>query len=223
MPTTTLETLARLMAQTTGCPICHYGRATGQVFLENLLYESVNDFGIRQQLTQRLGFCALHSREMLQLPGARLGAAILEQAMLKEALRRLEDLVPARRSLLGHRRALGSSPPSQQNCLVCEHERQNEIRAIEDLVGHWDDAWAEALENVGGLCYNHLHQAIRLSPNKTIAAQLKTSHQRLWQTTIARLDAFIRKHDYRFRDEPIQAEEAQAIHRAIAILTGEDA
>ena len=220
-PTATLEDLARIMAQSPGCPICHYGRQAGHAFLEGLLYESVNDFGLRQQLGQSLGFCAFHSQEMLRFPGTRLGAAILEQAMLKEALHRINDQTPARRSLLGGRRNHGDVSPVLGDCPVCLHEREAERRAIEELLAHWDDDWAGALENAGGLCYNHLHQAIRLSPDRETASQLKAIHQRLWQALIEHLDAFIRKHDYRFRHEPISDEETEAIRRAILILTGE--
>ncbi len=220
-PNATLEDLARIMAHAPGCPICHYGRQTGHAFLEGLLYESVNDFGLRQQLTQSLGFCASHSREMLSFPGTRLGAAILEQAMLKEALRRAQAQTPARRSLLGGRRNHDAASPHRGDCPVCRHEREAERRAIQELLGHWDDAWAGALENAGGLCYNHLHQAIHLSPDKGTASQLKAIHQRLWQALIDHLNEFIRKHDYRFRDELISDAESEAIRRAILILTGE--
>jgi hypothetical protein len=46
-------------------------------------------------------------------------------------------------------------------------------------------------------------------------------HESLWQEIIAQLDEFIRKQDYRFRDEVIGEEEAVASRRTIAILTGE--
>ena len=221
-PNATLEDLARIMTQTPGCPICHYGRQAGHIFLEGLLYESVNDVGLRQQLVQSLGFCAFHSQEMLRFPGARLGAAILEQAMLKEALRRIQTQTPGRRSLLRSRRANAAPSSNHDGCPVCRYEREAEQRALEELLAHWDDDWAGALENVGGLCYNHLHQALQLSADKTTAAQLKGLHQRLWQRLIDHLDEFIRKHDYRFRDEPISDAEAEAIRRAIHILTSVD-
>ncbi len=219
----TLEALARWMDQAHGCPICHYKRMSGHGFLDSLLYESVNDFGLRQQLTQSLGFCALHSREMLLFPGAKLGAAILEQSMLKEALRRIEVSKPAsRRSLLGGRGRRGGDPSKHKSCPICLHEREAEQRALEELLSHWDGAWAASLEKAGGLCYNHLTQALRLSANETTSRQLKALHQRLWRALVAHLDEFIRKQDYRFRHEPIQDEEREAIQRAVRILTGED-
>jgi hypothetical protein len=217
----TLNRLAGLMARGGGCPVCNYQQERGRHFLEGLLYESVNDIGLRQQLEGSLGFCHRHSRAMLQISGGRLGAAILEQAMLKEALRRLDARGPSRRKLLGGRRTNGEEAPGTA-CLVCAREQEAARRALEELMGHWDASWAEALENSGGLCYNHLQQALTLAPDRTTRDQLAALHARVWRDLIARLDAFIRKHDYRFRDEVISDEESRAIIRAVAILTGED-
>jgi hypothetical protein len=100
------------------------------------------------------------------------------------------------------------------------HEQQAEKRAIEELLSHWDDDWLRLLENSGGMCFNHLMQTLRLAP-KPIGKTLRTLHERLWQDIIGQLDEFIRKQDYRFRDEFISEEEGIASRRTIAILTGE--
>lgn len=214
----TLEDLKRLMARGPGCPVCRYEQQAGVHFLDGLLYESVNDFGLRQQLTRSLGFCAYHSWASLAIPGTRLGTAIIEQAMLKEALRRLHDQSPGRRSLLGKRASL---PSEDRACPVCVHEQQAATRAIEELVKAWDETWARALESAGGLCYNHLRQAIHLAPDPVTARALKDVHAHLWQQMVDYLDEFIRKHDYRFREETILDEESEALRQAIRILTGE--
>ncbi len=213
----TLEDLKRLMAQGPGCPVCRYEQQAGVHFLDGLLYESVNDYGLRQQLTRSLGFCAYHSWASLAIPGTRLGTAIIEQAMLKEALRRLADQSPGRRSLLGKRAPL---PAEDRACPVCLHEQQAAARAMADLMKVWDATWARALESAGGLCYNHLRQAIHLAQPATAQA-LKDLHVHLWQQVVDHLDEFIRKHDYRFREEGILDEESEALRQAIRILTGE--
>jgi hypothetical protein len=70
------------------------------------------------------------------------------------------------------------------------------------------------------MCFNHLTLTLRLAPKST-AKTLKAMHKDLWQTLITQLDEFIRKQDYRFRDESISEEEGIASRRTIAILTGE--
>jgi hypothetical protein len=186
------------------------------------MYESVNDYGLRQQLTKTMGLCAFHSQELLTFPGSKLGAAIIEQAMLKEALRRMKAASPERNSFFS--RSGKTSPtyhaPDQSTCPACKHERAAELRAIEELLSQWNDAWAGLLENTGGLCFNHLVQMIKLAPKST-GQSLKTMHQRLWMNLDSQLDEFIRKQDYRFRHEEISDEEGDASRRAITILTGE--
>ena len=221
-PNATLEDLERILHEQEGCPICHYGREAGRKYLDGVMYESVNDFGLRQRLVENMGFCAFHSQEILTFPGAKLGAAIIEQAMLKEALRRIDGASPARSSLFsrGNKGAHVSLVPDRSTCPACLHEQGAEQRAIEELLAHWDDIWAGLLEKAGGMCFNHLMQALRLAPKST-GQTLKNMHEHLWQEIIAQLDEFIRKQDYRFRDEEISEEEGSASRRTIAILTGE--
>jgi hypothetical protein len=186
------------------------------------MYESVNDFGLRQRLIKNMGFCALHSQEILTFPGAKLGAAVIEQAMLKEALRQMSRASASRGSIFsrGHKRIHTSLISQRNDCPACLHEQDAEQRAIEELVAHWDDAWADLLENAGGMCFNHLMIALRLAP-KSVSSTLKAIHERLWEILIAQLGEFIRKQDYRFRDEEISMEEGASSYRAVAVLTGE--
>ncbi len=221
-PNATLEDLTAILQTKEGCPICHYGRMSGRRYLDGVMYESVNDFGLRQKLVDNMGFCAFHSQEMLTFPGAKLGAAIIEQAMLKEAVRRMEETAQTRSGLFsrGSKNAFEFAAPDRNTCPACLHEQGSEKRAIEELIAHWDNSWATHLEKSGGLCFNHLTQALKLAP-KDVARTMKAVHKRLWQEMIAQLDEFIRKQDYRFRDEIISQEEAIASRRTIAILTGE--
>lgn len=223
-PNATLEDLERLMREAPGCPICHLGCKSGLQYIDGVMYESVNDYGLRQQLTQSLGFCAFHSQEMLTIAGAKLGAAIIEQSMLREALRRSQKLANGRNGFLSSFSPKNIDPPlapSSETCPACQHERETEIRALEELLQHWDAHWLKLLVHAGGFCAPHFAQAIALSPDKTLIQTLKASHKRIWEALDVHLSEFIRKQDYRFRDEPILPEEAVASRRAIAIITGE--
>ena len=221
-PNNLLETLETILHQQTGCPICHYGRQAGRNYLDGILYESVNDYGLRQRLAENLGFCDFHSREMLTFAGAKLGAAIIEQAMLKEALRQMEQLSGSRRPRFSRskKQGPGLKLPDKDACMVCQFEQAHERMAIEDLLKHWDASWARLLQDAGGLCLQHLGQSLLRAPGP-VQKELKQMHKTLWQTHIAHLDEFIRKQDYRFRDEIISEQEGLASRRTIAILTGE--
>ena len=68
----------REMLQKPGCPVCHVGRKVARGQIDSLLYDSVTDKDSREKLAESLGFCNLHSRELLSFPGERLGATIIE-------------------------------------------------------------------------------------------------------------------------------------------------
>ena len=86
----------REMLKKPGCPVCHVGRKVAHGQINSLLYDSVTDKDSREKLAKSLGFCNLHSRELLSFPGERLGATIIEWAVLREAQRRLQRSAPAR-------------------------------------------------------------------------------------------------------------------------------
>lgn len=206
--------------QQPGCPICHIGQVAGYKYLDTLLYESVNDPGIRRKLEDSLGFCYYHSRELMTFPGNRLGAGIIEQHMLKTALNQLRHgNVSSRRTLFSkrdERRKTEKSP-----CPACLRAEASETRSIKDLLQYLIDDLDEPLRRAGGLCLTHLQQALLVSNNKHVSAALIGLHESLWQEQIALLDEFIRKHDYRFRHEGISEAEGAALERSIDILTGE--
>jgi hypothetical protein len=217
----------------TGCPVCHVGHKVARSYLENLLWGSVNDRETRERLDQVLGFCGPHSRALLAYQGERLGTTIIEQAMLKEALRRLQQVsVPEKRpgvsrQLAGLFRAQSTAPPSPRalpakgSCPVCDHQVEMERRSLESLVQHLVGDLDTLLQQAGGLCWDHLDRALALAPAPEVVKVLLAIHSQAWQETIDHMGEFIRKRDYRFSQEPLSDQEAVSMLRAIAILTGE--
>ncbi len=237
--------LLTMLSEKPGCPICHLGQQAGRQYLDGLLWESVNDPGIRDELLASLGFCGRHSRELLTFAGERLGVAILQRAVLQEALARLQDVpLPAGRTLFqrlrrellqaGDRRgAPGQShragkveegadvPP----CPACLHQTAVEQRALQELLARLVDELDEPLARAGGLCWIHLQQGLQGCGGSPLDAPTRTAlltiHRRLWSELVGHLSEFIRKTDHRFHTEPINETERTAIDRSIAILTGE--
>ncbi|RIK45148.1 MAG: hypothetical protein DCC55_00405 [Chloroflexi bacterium] len=216
-----------------GCPICRLGDELVYKYLAGLLYESVNDPGIRSALVQSLGFCHRHSRKLLTLPGERAGVAIVQRAVLQEALRRLPTLAaavpPTLLQRLQDRLAINNEVPGQEGsattfqeaCPACVQQAQVERRALQTLVEHLVDDLAEPLCLAGGLCLPHLEQALRVSPQLATRTLLLQLHQTLWEQLTGHLSEFIRKQDHRFRNEKISDEERAAVERSIAVMTGE--
>lgn len=216
-----------------GCPICRLSHELVHKYLDGLLYESVNDPGIRAALVESLGFCHRHSRELLTFPGERAGVAIVQRAVLQEALRRLPILAaeapPTFLQKLQDRFAISNELPEQERsiatyqeaCPACSQQAQVEQRALQTLVEKLVDDLAEPLQTAGGLCLPHLEQALRTSQQPATRTLLLQLHQTLWEQLVGHLSEFIRKQDHRFRREPITDDERAAVERSIAVLTGE--
>lgn len=222
----------QVMLEMPGCPVCHAGHKASRQLLENLLWGSVNDPETREKLDQTLGFCGQHSRDLLTFSGERLGTAIIQQAMLKEALRRLKDsAVPPQRTWLQRIQAgvgrpdsdpIDSSPlRSKGSCPVCHHRYEQETRSIEALVENLVNDLEKPLLAAGGLCWDHLSRALAKSHDPTVYRALAALQTQIWQEVIGHLGEFIRKRDYRFSGEPISDAEGASMQRSIAILTGE--
>ncbi|NOX63569.1 MAG: hypothetical protein GXP42_16725 [Chloroflexi bacterium] len=208
-----------------GCPICRIGEEAGRRMLDGLLYESVNDPTAREKLKDSLGFCHVHSRQLLTFSGERLGAAIIERAVLQEAIRRLSQVAKPSsssrlRNWLSDNGGEESALPPGGPCPICDHQAAVEKRAVEELMRHLMDEFKEPLRVAGGLCWPHLQLALRVKRKARAKSVLLEIQESAWKELSGHLDEFIRKRDYRFRHEGLSEQEAASIERAIAALTG---
>ena len=64
------------------CPICELGNATVNKYIDGMLYENVNDPGLRKKLARRKGLCSLHG-ELLLKHGDALGIAIIHSDQIQ--------------------------------------------------------------------------------------------------------------------------------------------
>jgi hypothetical protein len=226
----TYQQLQSTMAKE-GCPICNLGARAGNQYLDSLLWESVNDPEIRDELTDALGLCGRHTRELFTFPGERLGTAIIQRAVLKEAMERLQGKKPqARRNLLqniSHQwlktRITATDPavPSVNPCPACGQQSTAENRAMITLLEHLIDDLDAPLRQVGGLCWPHMQMALAYPQEAETHARLLQLHQEVWGELLADLDELIRKYDYRFKAESATERERHAVERSVTVMTGE--
>ena len=203
------------------------GTASGRRYLDALLFESVNDPDIRAKLATAFGFCGRHHREMLTFQGERLGVAIIERALLSEALTRLDRDGAALGSTTRKRwprwggAETSSSAASETACPACAQEVEAEQRLMPVLLKHLEGDLDGPLREAGGLCWLHLRQALAAPPaNARTRTLLVALHRQAWEELAGHLDEFIRKRDYRYSHEPVAAVEAQAIEDAMDALSG---
>ena len=74
-----------------GCPLCDIEANAVKRYFESLLYESVNDPGVREGLMRSRGYCQRHAH-YLRSHGNGFGIAILYQDQIRLFLRLLDGL-----------------------------------------------------------------------------------------------------------------------------------
>jgi hypothetical protein len=212
------------MLRQPGCPICHVGRKVARSQIDAMLYDSVTDREGREKLAESMGFCSAHSRDLLTFSGERLGATIIEWALLREAQRRLQRSAPAAgpslRQRLRGQAAAASSLAADDPCPVCANQAELEARSLRELLEHLVGDLETPLRTAGGLCWPHLDLAMRSASDPRVHGALVSLHDGIWQGLIDQMEEFIRKRDYRYSQETISDEETAAVERSIEVLTG---
>jgi Family of unknown function (DUF6062) len=144
-----------------GCPLCRERDRTEAAFLEAILAESVNDVAFRQGLDVARGFCATHSRAVLDTDRRRagsLGAAILLRATLVLRLAELDAAHAARGRSRSKRVEDATRAPA---CPVCARLTRAEDGLLDGLMRLTDEApWADAVA-AAPLCLRHLLALMR--------------------------------------------------------------
>lgn len=208
-----------------GCPLCGLLKRSERRYIDMTLYEHVTDVKWRGEVRAARGFCALHTRDVLEVGRSALGVALVAGDILKT----LGEALPSGGAIPGAlwgrlRTALGASEASsvlkpQQPCPICAYV--NELGAVyvaallADLA---TEAGTQAYETTVGLCLPHLRAAVDHG-GPGLGALL--THQRgAWARLEHELSEFVRKSDYRYSGEPIEAER-DAWRRALLLLAGE--
>jgi hypothetical protein len=220
-----------------GCVVCRLKARSTEHYLDSLLWESVNDPGVRHDVRKARGFCQEHAWQLVR-PSASLGVAIIHRDVLHSVLADLEGARYRASPLLSLQRAheaLDADQPSaataelvsrlgpQAPCPACEQAEEMETiyldTLIKALVGQ--QGFLAAYESSDGLCLPHLRQALaRLRDEATFEA-LVNAQRAIWQRLEADLSEFIRKSDYRFRGEP-WGTESDAWLRGVAAISGSE-
>ncbi len=220
-----------------GCAVCHLKANAADHYLDSLLWENVNDPGLRHRIRQARGFCNQHAWELVRYKGASLGVAIIMRDVLQSVLEAIEDARFQALPALSLRRSRETLDPKQPaaataelvarlaphaRCPACvQAETMEDIclnTLVENLLG--EDALLAAYQASDGLCLPHFRQALTRVRDEAIFDALVKAQRAIWERLVGHLSEVIRKSDYRFRDEP-RGEESGAWLRVITAIAGE--
>jgi len=203
-----------------GCPICHMSLKMARRYVDSILYEYVNDPGVRDEIRKSRGYCNEHAWWMTEVHGAGLGVAILQRDIVQTVLELTETLPNGRSARSSAQELLKRLQPTAE-CPVCAHRRTMEDIALDTLLRHiGDQELAAALAGSAGLCLPHFSRALELVDDAEALKQLVALQQHMLAELRDDLAEFIRKNDYRFREEGF-GKEGDSWRRAIGIVSGE--
>jgi hypothetical protein len=208
-----------------GCPICRLGWRVAERYLDGLLYENVNDPGVREGLRAARGFCYRHAWALTAVRGCSLGVAILYRDVLHTVIEELARDSGEEKRVLGWSLTAGAEKGSgrlapQAPCPACVQQEEMERIYLRELLRRQDDPhlWP-AFAASSGLCLPHLRQALRQTEDDRQRQELLSVQGEIWKRLQHDLDEFIRKNDYRFRHEGFGVE-ADSWLRALAAISG---
>lgn len=210
MPSSTFHDLIEACQQT-GCPVCRVEARILERYIDNLFYESVNDIKTRERLRASLGFCREHARLAVDKRlGSALGFAIIYQDVITNILRGFEKETTISKVLT-----------AREGCLVCQEQEKTAQLVVSAFVeGLTESRMKEALQTSDGLCMPHLIKVVESIRNLAGVELLRSIHREKLENLRGELAEFIRKNDYRFKDEGFGTE-SDSWKRAVNKLTGD--
>ena len=218
-----------------GCAVCRLKDGSVDRFLDNLLWESVNDPQRRREIRQARGFCPRHAWSLVRT-SASLGVAIIMRDVLQTLLATVESgsfQASPPWSMSRVQEALDRGKPAaataelvaqlepQATCPACVWAEKVEGVYLDEMLGHFlgEDGLLPDYESSDGLCLPHFRLALARVRDEQVFDALVNAQRAIWARLGAHLDEFIRKSDYRSQDE-VWGEERDAWLRAVAALAG---
>ena len=234
MPSSITHDLLEACHQT-GCPVCRLEQRSLERYIENLFYASVNDIKTRERLRASLGFCRDHARLIMERKlGNALGFAIIYNDVITNILRGIENddapqnarplsgllkQMPQQVSALVQRIVYTLSP--HKHCIVCQQQDKT-LHNILSFLGEGlnNSDVIMALQGSDGLCIPHLKKTFESVRDLETGNLLLSIHREKLESLRGELEEFIRKNDYRFKEEGFGAE-GNSWQRAVNKITGD--
>jgi hypothetical protein len=213
-----------------GCPVCRCLDEDSRRHLDTIIYERVNDPGLRAALRASGGFCNWHAAILREIPDSAFGSAIISADLLARA--REETRVHAERAtrsggldwlarLLRRRTRVPLAGEAREIiCPTCERLRDGERRYLAAAVRFTGDPqFDRAFDRSDGLCVPHVARLVTDNAGAPALARLVERSTAKWRQLGAALDAFVGKHEYR-NQTPITDEESRSWGLVLEMLAG---
>ena len=214
-----------------GCFFCGLIKKVSFKYLDALLYEKVNDGGVRKELLKSNGFCHRHAHELVSIGGA-LGIGIIYDAQMSHFLEFI-DLNKKRLAKTNRKDALAVSGSTDKKgfsylwfgknkCPACRVENEAVTRYFKIFIDSLktEKEMRDAFESSGGICVPHFLKLLDYTDNVDMREYLIEQEEEKIKDLKAVLKEFIRKQDYRFKEERVTRSEGKSWIDSVRMMTG---
>ena len=202
-----------------GCVLCRLAHDVEVRFIKDVLYSKTTAVEMRGELREARGFCMAHAMQLGEI-GHALDLSIIYQDVLMTLQQALES--PSRRQATSRRGKsnLSETLGPQGPCPACAHRAELTDVYVETFLDHLvDPEFIAKVRATAPLCLSHYRQAIEKGSTADVFETLREIQVAHWEHLIIELGEFVRKHDHRFRHEPVGTEGTAWI-RAIDAIVG---
>jgi hypothetical protein len=203
-------TLARWKAalDSPGCPVCRLAQEAGRDFLIHVLREGKAREDVYKRVREAGGFCEDHTRVLKWLGEKGLGD--------RRSIARLYGWLLV---------DLASSLTPRSPCPACEAAAEYErasLTALRDMLHpvDGDGDLRKRFRDGPRLCRAHFVRAASVIEEGESLRILADVQAQAWEELSKDLKEYLRKHDYRFSQEPKTPAEEQSWIRAVAAISG---
>lgn len=212
-----------------GCFICFLCRKVTVGYLDNFLYERVNDARTKEDLKASFGFCNAHSWQIVRMQDA-LSTAMAYKYVIKCLITDIAHW-DSQISIKFLSQLCAKVFPEKitedflnkyRKCPACRQYLKYEQLYLESFWEYFTDTkFQDAYMNSFGLCFVHFLKAIKLCRNGRLLKRLVKAEREKFKNLSGELSEFIRKYDYRFKNEKYGSE-ADSWVRTVEKIVGKE-
>lgn len=203
-----------------GCAVCRLTLTAVSRYIATVDYELANDPEYRERILPAWGFCSTHAHQWLR-EGHILGVALVYGHVLRD-VRPIIEASGSRAPWKSLRARRDDRLRPSDRCRICTHRDEVErmiVATLGDGLSGTSSDFGPAFDRSDGLCLPHLRLALAMLSDATVSAKLREVTLQHQERLGTHLREIVRKHDYRFREEP-SGEERGAAVRAVEHVVG---
>jgi hypothetical protein len=203
-----------------GCPVCRLTLTAVSRYIATVDYELANDPEYRERILPAWGFCSTHAHQWLR-EGHILGVALVYGHVLHD-VRPIIEAAGSRAPWRSLRSRRDDRLRPAERCRICTHRDEVErmiVATLGDGLSSTNAEFGVAFAQSDGLCLSHLRLALGILSDAATVTRLREATLNHQERLGGHLREIVRKHDYRFREEP-SGEERGAAVRVVEHVVG---